>query len=46
MLAVFVYWPLLQNIVFSFLKWNIYSGEQTFVGGDNYAEIAQDPIFW
>ncbi|WP_240630297.1 carbohydrate ABC transporter permease [Specibacter cremeus] len=44
-LAVFVYWPLLQNIVFSFLKWNIYSGEQTFVGGANYAELATDPIF-
>jgi raffinose/stachyose/melibiose transport system permease protein len=45
-LAVFVYWPLLQNIVFSFLKWNIYSGEQTFVGIDNYTEMAQDPVFW
>jgi len=45
-LAVFVYWPLIQNILFSFLKWNIYSGEQTFVGGDNYVALAEDPIFW
>jgi raffinose/stachyose/melibiose transport system permease protein len=45
-LAVFVYWPLIQNIVFSFLKWNIYSGEQTFVGGDNYTALIGDPIFW
>jgi raffinose/stachyose/melibiose transport system permease protein len=44
-LAVFVYWPLLQNLVFSFLKWNIYSGAQTFVGGQNYLELARDPIF-
>ena len=45
-LAVFVYWPLIENIVFSFLKWNIYSGEQTFVGADNYVALAEDPIFW
>ena len=45
-LAVFVYWPLIQNVVFSVLKWNIYSGDQTFVGVDNYADLAQDPIFW
>ena len=45
-LAVFVYWPLIENIVFSFLKWNIYSGEQTFVGTDNYVALVGDPIFW
>jgi raffinose/stachyose/melibiose transport system permease protein len=45
-LAVFVYWPLVQDVFFSFLKWNIYSGEKTFVGGANYAELAGDPIFW
>jgi raffinose/stachyose/melibiose transport system permease protein len=45
-LAVFVYWPLIENVVFSFLKWNIYSGEQTFVGADNYVAMAEDPIFW
>jgi len=45
-LAVFVYWPLLQNVFFSLLKWNIYSGEQTFVGLDNYVALAADPVFW
>ena len=45
-LAVFVYWPLLQNVFFSLLDWNIYSGEQTFVGLDNYVKLAADPIFW
>ncbi|MDQ0802140.1 sugar ABC transporter permease [Arthrobacter sp. SLBN-112] len=44
-LAVFVYWPLLQNVAFSFLKWNIYSGSQSFVGADNYVELASDPVF-
>lgn len=45
-LALFVYWPLLQNTAFSFLKWNIYSGAQTFVGLDNYTALAKDPVFW
>ncbi|WP_138443934.1 carbohydrate ABC transporter permease [Sinomonas susongensis] len=45
-LAVFVYWPLIENVAFSFLKWNIYNGEQTFVGLDNYANLASDPVFW
>jgi raffinose/stachyose/melibiose transport system permease protein len=46
LLAVFVYWPLLQNISFSFLKWNIYSGEQQFIGTENYVDLANDPVFW
>ncbi|WP_323959620.1 ABC transporter permease subunit [Arthrobacter sp. JZ12] len=45
-LGVFVYLPLVQNFGFSFLEWDIYSGSQTFVGGDNYAKLINDPIFW
>jgi raffinose/stachyose/melibiose transport system permease protein len=46
LLAAFVYLPLVQNLGFSFLEWDIYSGGQTFVGGDNYAKMFDDPIFW
>jgi raffinose/stachyose/melibiose transport system permease protein len=46
LMAVFIYWPLVQNIGFSFMKWNIYSGERTFVGGQNYEHMFQDPVFW
>jgi raffinose/stachyose/melibiose transport system permease protein len=45
-MAAFVYWPLVQNLLFSFLKWNIYSGEQTFVGLGNYSAMVGDPVFW
>lgn len=46
MLAVFVYLPLVQNLGFSTLEWDIYSGSQEFIGLDNYARLAGDPIFW
>lgn len=36
----------MQNLGFSFLKWDIYSGRQTFVGADNYVRMFNDPIFW
>ena len=46
LLGVFAYLPLVQNLGFSFLKWDIYSGRQTFVGADNYVRMFNDPIFW
>ena len=45
-LAVFVYLPLVQNLGFSTLEWDIYSGSQIFIGADNYVKLAGDPIFW
>ncbi|WP_022892525.1 carbohydrate ABC transporter permease [Agromyces subbeticus] len=45
-LAVFVYLPLVQNLGFSTLEWDIYSGSQEFIGLDNYAKLVGDPIFW
>ncbi len=45
-LAVFVYLPLVQNLGFSTIEWDIYSGSQVFIGADNYVKLAGDPIFW
>ncbi|GGI45890.1 carbohydrate ABC transporter membrane protein 1, CUT1 family [Agromyces flavus] len=45
-LAVFVYLPLVQNLGFSTLEWDIYSGSQEFIGAENYQRLAADPIFW
>jgi raffinose/stachyose/melibiose transport system permease protein len=45
-LAVFVYLPLAQNLGFSTLKWDIYSGTQEFIGAENYQRLVADPIFW
>jgi raffinose/stachyose/melibiose transport system permease protein len=46
MLAVFVYLPLAQNLGFSTLEWDIYSGSQEFIGAENYQRLVADPIFW
>ncbi|MGV8852576.1 MAG: carbohydrate ABC transporter permease [Rhodoglobus sp.] len=46
MLGVFVYLPLVQNIGFSTIKWDIYSGSEEFIGFANYIKLAADPIFW
>lgn len=46
LLSAFAYLPLAQNLGFSFLKWDIYSGRQTFVGTDNFVKMFNDPIFW
>ncbi|HZW41800.1 MAG TPA: sugar ABC transporter permease [Agromyces sp.] len=45
-LAVFVYLPLAQNLGFSTLEWDIYSGTQEFIGAENYQRLMADPIFW
>ncbi|RVX38609.1 carbohydrate ABC transporter membrane protein 1 (CUT1 family) [Nonomuraea polychroma] len=46
LVGVFVYLPLVQNLQFSTLKWDIYSGSQEYVGLDNYARLVDDPVFW
>lgn len=46
MLAVFVYLPLAQNLGFSTLKWDIFTGTQEFVGLRNFEKLVADPIFW
>ena len=46
LLGVFVYLPLAQNLGFSTIEWDIYSGSQTFIGLDNYVKLVGDPIFW
>ncbi|TYB66742.1 sugar ABC transporter permease [Nonomuraea sp. PA05] len=46
LVGVFVYLPLVQNLQFSTLKWDIYSGSQEYVGLENYAKLVDDPVFW
>ncbi|MGR6917857.1 carbohydrate ABC transporter permease [[Actinomadura] parvosata] len=46
LVGVFVYLPLVQNLQFSTLKWDIYSGSQEYVGLDNYTKLVEDPVFW
>jgi len=43
---LFVYYPLLLNFRYSVSELNIFTGEQSFVGLDNFARMAADPVFW
>ncbi|MFT4221010.1 MAG: sugar ABC transporter permease [Microbacterium sp.] len=46
LIAVFVYYPLLENIYLSFFQWSVFEPIPEFVGGANYARAMGDPIFW
>ncbi|WP_336629730.1 MULTISPECIES: carbohydrate ABC transporter permease [unclassified Microbacterium] len=46
LIAVFVYYPLLENIYLSFFQWSVFKPIPEFVGGANYAKAGNDPIFW
>jgi raffinose/stachyose/melibiose transport system permease protein len=45
-LFLFVYYPLVLNFRYSLETSNIFTGQQRFVGLDNYTRLAADPIFW
>ena len=43
-LAVFVYLPLFENIIFSFQSFTLSAKTREFVGLDNYKALFSDPI--
>ncbi|MFG2759060.1 carbohydrate ABC transporter permease [Streptomyces wuyuanensis] len=44
--AVFVIWPFVQSIYYSFTDWTGLSPDFTMVGFDNYARLLDDDVFW
>ena len=46
LLAVFVYYPIIENVYNSFFDWSVFSSERVFVGLQYYRELFQDPVFW
>jgi ABC-type sugar transport system permease subunit len=44
--ALFVIYPFVQSIYFSLTNWNGVSATKTFVGLDNYRELARDSLLW
>jgi multiple sugar transport system permease protein/sn-glycerol 3-phosphate transport system permease protein len=46
LLAVFSYWPLVQNVALSFTEWDMISPEKRFVGFDNWMGILSSSRFW
>lgn len=49
-IGLFIYWPLIQVIYLSFLKWNLISPDREWVGMANYAKVVQHrdfvPMLW
>lgn len=41
--SIFIYYPLLQGLKFSFTNWNGYSAKYSFVGLENYRYMFSDP---
>lgn len=46
LLAVFVYFPVVDNLRLSLFRWNAFSTHETWVGLDNYVNLTADPVFW
>jgi raffinose/stachyose/melibiose transport system permease protein len=46
LLAVFVYFPVVDNLRLSLFRWNAFSTRETWVGLDNYVNLTADPVFW
>lgn len=46
MLLLFIYYPISQNIYYSFLKWDLFSGRKKFIGFSNYTRLLKDELFW
>ncbi len=46
LVAIFVYYPVVENVRLSLFQWNAFSTTQRFVGLDNYAALVDDPVFW
>lgn len=44
-IGLFIYWPLIQVIYLSFLKWNLISPDREWVGLANYSKVIQHRDF-
>ncbi|KAF4405246.1 MULTISPECIES: carbohydrate ABC transporter permease [Streptomyces] len=44
--AVFVLWPFVQSIYYSFTDWTGLSPEFSMVGVENYSRMLEDDVFW
>ena len=44
--AIFVIWPFIQSIYYSFTDWTGLSPDFKMVGLDNYTRMLDDDIFW
>ena len=46
LLLVFMYYPIINNFIYSFLKWDLFKGTKTFIGFKNYLDLFHDESFF
>ncbi|TDL72184.1 sugar ABC transporter permease [Rhodococcus qingshengii] len=46
MLSLFVYYPLVRNLVNGFYEWNPFTLDRSFVSVENYTRLFKDPVFY
>lgn len=46
MLALFVYYPLVRNVINGFYEWNPFTLDRKFVELQNYVRLFKDPVFF
>lgn len=44
--ALFIYYPIIQNFFYSLFRWSSFSTEKIFVGLDYYRRLFKDPVFY
>ena len=44
--GVFIIFPILFSFYLSFTQWNLFGGNPSFIGLDNYARMVNDAEFW
>lgn len=43
---LFVYYPIIQNFIYSLFRWSSFSKTKVFVGFDYYKRLFEDPVFY
>ncbi|UNO43290.1 sugar ABC transporter permease [Streptomyces sp. MST-110588] len=46
LIALFVYYPIVENIRLSLFKFSVFQPGTRYVGLENYRQALQDPVFW
>lgn len=46
MILTFIYYPILQNFIYSLFRWSAFSKGKIFVGLEHYLRLFKDPVFY
>lgn len=44
--GLYTLWPIVASYGYSFVDWNGFQAEKTFIGFENYQRVFADPLFW